>query len=81
MLIFMSSELEKNKTMRYEARNNFEEKNARLESLDLKITNIMIDRDSIRMDSSLLAKQRNTYCNTTKRMYGKITLLCHSSDI
>lgn len=25
-------------------------------------------------------KQRNIYCNTTKRLYGKLTLLYHSSD-
>lgn len=81
MMIPMRSELEKNKAFLYEARNNLEDKRGRIESLDLKIMNTMTDRDSIRMDNNLIVKQRNIYCNITKRMYGKLTPPYHSLDI
>lgn len=76
----MSSELENNKALLYEPRNQYEEKKDTSYCLDLKITNIMIDRDSLRMDNTLLVKQRNIYCNIAKELYGKLTLLYHSSD-
>lgn len=60
MQISRSSELEKNKAMLYEARNNLEEKKSRTESLDFKITNIMIDRDSMRMENSLLVNNETS---------------------
>lgn len=56
MLIYMSIDLEKNKAFIYEVMNNLEEKKTRIGNLDLKITNIMIDRDFLRMDNSLLVK-------------------------
>lgn len=59
MLISMSNEVEKTKTMLYEVRNKLEEKKTRIEGLELKVTNVMVDRDSLLMDDSMLVKQGN----------------------
>lgn len=60
MLISMSSELEKTKVLLYDVRNKVGEKNYRIESLELKIMNIMIDRDLFRMETFS--------CKTTKHL-------------
>ena len=52
-----------------------------MESLDLRIKNLLTDRDSLRMDISVLIKQRNIYCNYAKRLYVKLTKFYHSADI
>lgn len=87
MINSMSNEVEKYKTLLYEARNKSEEKNSRIEGLELKIMNLMIDSDSIYMENCIpivncmLVKKRNIYCNTAKHLYRKLTKLYHSSDI
>lgn len=81
LLISMSNDLEKTKAELYDARNRIKEKNSKIESLNLNLNNVTIDRDSVRMHNILLIKHRNIYCNTTKHLYGKITMLYHSSEI
>lgn len=51
MLLSMSSELEKTKVLLYDAKNKVKEKNSKIAGLDLKLTNVMVDMDSIRMDN------------------------------
>lgn len=62
----MSSDVEKTKAELYNTRNKIEDKNSRLESLNLKLNNFTIDRYFVRKDNMLLVKQRNIYCNTAK---------------
>lgn len=81
MLLSISREMEKNKALHYEARNKLWKKKTMIESLDLKLTNVMVDRDSLRMGNSLLLKQTKIYCNTANRFYGKLTDPYHSSEI
>lgn len=45
MLISMSIKVDKNKSLLYEARNKLEEKKIVIENLDLRHTNVMVDRD------------------------------------
>ena len=59
MMSSMSNEAEKSKASLYEAQNRLEEKNSKIESSELKNTNIMCDRDGISLDNCMLAKQRN----------------------
>lgn len=80
MLISMGSDVEKSKTLLYEARNKLDDKNSKIEGLKLKIKNIICDRDSLRRDKFMLVKQRNMNCNTTKHIYGKLTDLYHPSE-
>lgn len=75
ILISRSSEAEKSKSLLYEVDNKLEEKNSEIEGLEFKITNIMTDRDSIRMDNCMFVKQRNIDCNIAKYLYGKLTNL------
>lgn len=81
MLISMSSEADKSKSLLYETCNKLEERNSKIDDLELTIMNITMDRDSIRMENCMLVKQRNIYYNTTKCLYGKLTNLYHFSDI
>lgn len=81
MLISMSSDAETSKASLYEAHNILEENKSNIESSVLYITNLMYDRDSLRIDNQMLVAQRNIYCNTAKRLYDKLIDLYHSTDI
>lgn len=81
LLISMSSDVESTKVELYNAINRFKEKNSRIEGLNFKLNNVPLDHDSVRLDNILLTKQRIIYCNTTKRIYGKLTLLYHTYEI
>ena len=48
-----------------------------IEYLDMKLTNLMCDRDSRNADVKIMLKQRNIYCDSAKRLYGKLTALHH----
>ena len=81
ILISMSREGERSKSLIYVVRNKLEVKKSVVESLELQLRTVTIDRDSVRADNLLLVKQRNIYCNSAKRLYAKWTEMHHSSEI
>lgn len=58
-----------------------EEKKTRIKNLSTKLSNANNDRDVVQIDNIFLDKQRDIYCNTTKRLYRKLIALYHLYDI
>ena len=56
-------------------------KRSKVEYLKLQIKNINSDRNILETDVNMLLAQQNIYCNSTERLYAKLTALHHSSDI
>ncbi|XP_023748037.1 uncharacterized protein LOC111896263 [Lactuca sativa] len=81
LLIFASNDAKNSSTQLLETQRKLESKIAKIDHLELQITNVMCDRDSLSNDNKILLKQRNIYCNTAKRLYGKLIALHHSLDI
>lgn len=52
----MNSNVEHTKPKLYDAKNRFKEKNSRIESLSFKLSNVTLDRDSMRLDNMLFTK-------------------------
>ena len=73
LVISASNLAKKASTQLLETQRILETKKYKIESLELQITNIMVDMDNLNTDNKILLKQRNIYCNTTKRLYGKLT--------
>lgn len=49
LLISLSSDLEKTRTELFEVKNKVEEKNTRIMNLNLKLTNVTLHRDSVKI--------------------------------
>lgn len=54
-----------------------EEKKVVIESVDLRIPNLLIDIDVIRMYNIMPVNQHNIYCNSARRLYVKMIELHH----
>ncbi|XP_023737287.1 uncharacterized protein LOC111885248 [Lactuca sativa] len=80
-VISASNEAKKSTNQLVETQRMLEAKKAKIDHLEMQITNIMINIDSFNGGNRISLKQRNIYCNSAKRLYCKITELHHSSDI
>ena len=81
MLIYVSSEAEKSKFLWLDAQKHLESKGSRIDSLELQLNNITLDRELITTNNVIIMKQKNIHYNSAKRMYAKSTILHHSSEI
>ena len=81
MLISVSSDAEKSKSLLLESHKRLESKRCRIDNLELQFKNVTCDKDNLRLDHFTLLKQRNIYYNSVKRFYAKLTALHRSSDI
>ena len=81
LFISASIEAKKSTSQLLQVQKQLDFKKIKIESLELQITKIMCDRDSLSSEVKLLLAQRNIYCISAKRLYAKLTALHHSSDI
>ena len=80
-LVSASNEAKKLSIQLLETEKKLDLKNTKVDCLELQITNILVDRDNLSSEIKLLLAQRNIYCNSAKRLYGKLTELHHSCEI
>ena len=66
MLISISSEAEKSKSLLLEIQKRFVTKRSRVNNLELQLKNITLDRNIVRADKYVLMKLHNIYCNSVK---------------
>ena len=65
--------------MLLDTQKHLESKRSWIDSLELQLNNITLDRDVVRKNNVMLMKQRNNYCNSAKRLYAKLIDLHLSS--
>ena len=73
LVISASNDAKKSSTQLLETQRMLEAKKAKIDYLELQFKNIMCDRDSLSIDNKIMLKQRNIYCNSAIRLYGKLT--------
>lgn len=81
IIVSASNEAKKLSDQLLETRKMLDSKVTRIDYLELQVSNIMEDREQLGKEVNLLLAQRNVFCNSAKRLYGKLTELHHSCEI
>ncbi|XP_023733619.1 uncharacterized protein LOC111881461 [Lactuca sativa] len=81
IIVSASNEANKLSMELLETKKKLDAKTSKVDCLELQIKNIMCDRETLANEINILLVQRNIYCNSAKRQYGKLTDLHHSCEI